>query len=90
MKFKLIVKQVLSISLSFSLGGFAGNFFTTNYYTQKIEAMEQEPRIAVPYNGIEGAYITAPASKVDSVKAELEEKQEDGPNIDRKRGGRRK
>ena len=75
MKYKIIIKNILTVSLSFSLGGFTGNFFTSNYYTEKIEAMEQEPRIAVPYNGIAGAYITAPASKADSIRASMEEKK---------------
>lgn len=79
MKFKWKKFGITLLSVSAPIS-FAGNVVQHNEITNLTTVVheltiEQEARIAVPYNGIEGAYITAPASKVDSIKTSLENKK---------------
>lgn len=79
MKFKLIIKKILAISITFSLGGVSGNFFTKNYYST-----HYEQRLAEVINGSarfipdpehENAYMKVPIAVLDSLETENKEMQ---------------
>jgi hypothetical protein len=82
-----LIRFTLTVCVSFSLG------FTSNkiYQTYSLPVPEvSDPRF-IPDPEAEGVYMRITKAEYDSlmILGKLEEK-EDGPNIDRKRGGRRK